>query len=83
MLSRESHIPPGSESGKCPNIHLIVETAGTVALPGSFALSDPPPFHSAVFWLRINAVSAFRESQRAADVERKAILGECHLDGAG
>lgn len=82
MLSRESCIPTGSESGKCLNIHLIVETTGTLALPGSFAHSDPPHFPSAVFRLWINAVSAFRESQRAADVERKVVPGERCLDGA-
>ena len=52
-----------------------MEAAGTLALPGSFALSDPPHCLSAVLSLRLDAVSAFRELQRAVDVQRKAVLG--------
>lgn len=52
-----------------------LETAGTLALPGSFALSHPPHFLSAVLWLRLDAVSAFRGIQRAVVAQRKALLG--------
>lgn len=86
MVSPESLIPSGSKSGKCLSIYLAVETARQLALPGSFALSDPPHFLSAVFWLRLDAVSAFRDIQSIAYVEKSYAGGyprEYHPDKAG
>lgn len=61
-----------------------METAGTPSLLSLFALSDPLHFLSAVFWLRVNVVNAFRKTQRAVNVQRKDILGDAILmEGAG
>lgn len=60
-----------------------METAGTLSLLSPLALSDPFHFLSAVFWLRINVVNAFRITQRAANVQRKDILGVAILAELG